>query len=25
VAAGTAGYVQYYPVYKARHVNLLCC
>jgi hypothetical protein len=24
VTAGTAGYVQYYPVYKARHVNLLC-
>ena len=23
VAAGTAGYVQYYPVYKARHVDLL--
>ncbi|MCY1236190.1 hypothetical protein D9M72_488350 [compost metagenome] len=25
VTAGTAGYVQYYPVYKARHVNLLYC
>jgi hypothetical protein len=23
VAAGTAGYVQYYPVYKAGHVDLL--
>jgi hypothetical protein len=23
VAAGTAGYVQYYPVYKASHVDLL--
>jgi acetyl-CoA carboxylase carboxyltransferase component len=23
VTAGTAGYVQDYPVYKARHVNLL--
>lgn len=23
VAAGSAGYVQDYPVYKARHVNLL--
>jgi hypothetical protein len=25
VAAGTAGYVQYYPVYKASHVDLLIC
>jgi hypothetical protein len=24
VTAATAGYVQYYPVYKARHVYLLC-
>jgi hypothetical protein len=23
VAAGTAGYMQYYPVYKASHVDLL--
>jgi hypothetical protein len=24
MATGTAGYMQYYPVYEARHVFLLC-